>query len=50
MLRIALFVFAMVLIAQLGEGLGIFAMYRDYILAGLLTLLLKPWILDQFEG
>lgn len=49
MFRIALFVLVMIVIAQFGDALSIIQAYRDYILAGLLTLMLKPWIVDQFE-
>ncbi len=49
MLRMSVLVLAMVLITQAPEWLHSLHEYKDYILALLLSLLIKPWLTDQFN-
>lgn len=49
MFRITVLVLAMVLIIEMPESLQSLFAYKDYILALLLSLLIKPWIANQFN-
>ena len=49
MLRIAIFVILMFVVAQSCDMSAFVQAYRDYILAGALTFMLKPWLTEQFE-
>jgi len=49
MLRISVLVVAMVLIMQAPESLQSLYGYKDYIVALLLSLLIKPWLTNQFD-
>lgn len=49
MFRITVLVLAMVLIIEAPESLASLYSYKDYILALLLSLLIKPWLIDQFD-
>lgn len=49
MFRISLLVMAMIMLSHLsGDTGGIFA-YKDYFIALLLSILIKPWLSDQFN-
>lgn len=49
MFRLSMLVLMMVLITHTPESMGSFYAYKDYIVAILLSLLIKPWVEDQFE-
>lgn len=49
MFRIALLVVSMMVVTYTPEMLGELGLYKDYILAILLSLLLKPWLENQFD-
>lgn len=49
MLRISVFIFTMLMISNAPEMLGQTAVYKDYIFVALLSLLLKPWLEEQFD-
>jgi len=49
MVRISLLVIAMILLSHFsGDTGGLFA-YKDYFIALLLSVLIKPWLADQFS-
>ena len=49
MFRISLLVIAMIMLSHFsGDTGGIFA-YKDYFIALLLSILIKPWLSDQFD-
>jgi len=49
MFRISLLVVAMILISHAPDSLGSLMTYKDYIIALLLSLLIKPWLANQFN-
>ncbi len=49
MMRIAMLVGTMMVITYTPEALGALSVYKDYILAILLSLLFKPWLEYQFD-
>ena len=48
MIRISLLVIAMLAITYMPDAVSAVSNYKDYLLATLLSLLLKPWLADQF--
>ncbi len=49
MFRISLFVITMILISFVPDSLGSLMAYKDYVMAVLLTVLIKPWLTNQFD-
>ncbi len=49
MFRISLLVAAMILISLAPDNMGSLMVYKDYFIALLLSLLIKPWLADQFN-
>jgi len=49
MLRITLLLAAMILISQAPDTLAALKPYKDYVIALLLSLLIKPWLIDQYR-
>lgn len=49
MFRISLLVAVMVLISLAPDNMGSLMAYKDYFIALLLSLLIKPWLADQFN-
>jgi hypothetical protein len=49
MFRISLLVIAMILISHVSDGLGWFMAYKGYVIALLLSLLIKPWLTNQLD-
>lgn len=49
MLRISLFVIAMLVIVYMPDAGSVTSHYKDYLFAIMLSLLLKPWLEDQFD-
>lgn len=49
MLRIGLLVLAMIVIIQTPESMHSLHAYKDYLLALLLSLLIKPWLENQLD-
>ena len=48
MLRVGVLVVAMVLIMHAPESLQSLYAYKDYLVGLLLTVLIKPWLMNQF--
>ena len=49
MLRMSILVLAMVLITQTPESLAALHAYKYYVLAILLSVLIKPWLTSQLD-
>ena len=49
MFRISLFVITMILISHAPDNAGSVMAYKDYIIALLLSLLVKPWLVNQYD-
>ena len=49
MFRISLLVVAMILISHAPDSLGSLMAYKDYFIALLLSILIKPWLVDQLS-
>ncbi len=49
MFRLSMLVLMMMLITHTPESMDSLYAYKDYIMAILLSLLVKPWVEDQFE-
>ena len=49
MLRISLLVITMILITHAPDSAGSILAYKDYIIALLLSLLVKPWLVNQYN-
>ncbi|MEK7322513.1 MAG: hypothetical protein AABZ84_05490 [Pseudomonadota bacterium] len=49
MFRMGLLVLIMVLIIHTPESMGALYAYKNYLLGILLSLVIKPWVTDQFD-
>lgn len=49
MFRIGFLVFIMIIVSHLSGDMGSLFAYKDYFIALLLSLLIKPWLANQFE-
>jgi hypothetical protein len=49
MLRISLLVIAMIMLSHFSVDTGGLFAYKDYVIALLLSMLIKPWLAGQFD-
>ena len=49
MFRISLLVIGMILISHAPDNMGSLISYKDYLIALMLTLLVKPWVTNQYQ-
>ena len=49
MVRIGFLVIIMIMVNHLSGDMGSLLAYKDYFIALLLSLLIKPWLANQFE-
>ena len=53
MLRISVLVTILIIVSQISgssaETMGSLFAYKDYLIALLLSMLIKPWVTDQFD-
>jgi hypothetical protein len=49
MFRISFLVIIMIIVSHLSDDMGSFFAYKDYFTALLLSVLIKPWLANQFD-